>query len=167
MRLRLIGDEVKRMDRDLARGDLDLLALAQEVAGALAADLDGGVCRGRLADATREACEDMLDGFLRGHHEVRDLLRDFPRIVAAVRRKAEGQLCAVRLVGELEVFDEPGGLPYRNRQDACRGGVERTGMADALHAEHLAHGADDVVRGHAGRLEDVEESVHHFAPWQW
>ena len=32
MRLRLIGDEVKRMDRDLARGDLDLLALAQEVA---------------------------------------------------------------------------------------------------------------------------------------
>ena len=111
----------------------------------------------------------MLDGLLRGHGEVCDLLGDLPRIVAAVRRKAEGQLRAVRLVGELEVFDKSGGLSDGNRQHTGCRGVERAGMADALHVQHLAHGADDVVRGHAGRLEDVEESIHwhHFSPWQW
>ena len=55
-------DQLEAMNLDRARFELDDLAVAREIVGALAVDLDGRVARRHLRDRAGEARQERADG---------------------------------------------------------------------------------------------------------
>ena len=72
--------------------------------------------------------------------------------IAGVRREPEADDRFVRLVAAAQELCETRRPSHDQRQDACRGRVQRPGVADAPLAQGAAHSRHDVVRCRSGRF---------------
>ena len=124
---------VERVDLHRSRLQLDDLARARQIVGAVAVDLDGGVRRRRLQDLAGEARQQRLDGRPRGA-QLAGLRRSALGIVGVgAGAPAHGE--AVVLGAVDGVGHGLGRLAERDRQHAGRQRVERAGVAGLARVE--------------------------------
>ena len=145
------------MDGDRPRLELDLLAGPDPLVGPLAVHLDRRH-RGRhlqqVADELGQRGPDrrLVEGAGRGGRD------DLALRVVGGGRDAEPHGGVVRLLGEHQVAEQPGGALDPDDQDAGRHRVEGAGVADLAGAGEPADPGDHVVRGQPGRLVDDDQA---------
>ena len=155
-------DEVERVDRDLARGELDGLARARELVRAPSRDLDRAVVGRDLADRAGEggqACDHGVAGDRRA-------VNRRPLAVDVVRRRplAEADRRPVALRRPEVILDEPRRAPQEHGQDARGERVERPAVADPARRRQAPDEADHVVRGRPRGLGDDQDAVEPARP---
>ncbi len=138
------------VDAHPPRGELDLLPRAHPVVGAAPVDLDRADGRGHLVDLADEAGQRRADrvvvelvGRRAGEHLTLG--------VVGGGGDAEPDGGVVRLVGELQVAEQPGGPADADEQHAGGHRVERAGVADLAGAGEPPHPRDHVVGGQSRR----------------
>ena len=129
-------DQIEAVDVDRARLELHHLAVAGEVIGALAVDLDGREARRHLRDGAGEARQQRADRLGRRPQLARR--RDAPFGVVGVALLAPAHREAVALAAVHDERDGLGRLAERDRQEARGERIERAGMAGALGLEQRA-----------------------------
>ena len=144
------------VDRDRPRLDDDVLARAHPVVGPLAVDLDRRDRRRHLQDVAPESLQRDLDGLLgdlgRGGAGEQVALG-----VISDRRLTEPDGGDVRLLGEQQVAEQPGGAAVAEDQHTRRHRVEGAGVADLAGAEAPPGARHHVVGGDPARLVDDDQ----------
>src|SRR5437773_738031 len=146
-----------RMDDDLPGRAVDLDPLARQLVEPAPFVVNRRVHGRDLLDPADERPARLLElaSLEPGDHDLRE---DAPSDIVGVGREPEADHRDVLLVVVHEVRRELGGLADQDRQDARRGRVERTGMADPADAESPAEERDDVERRHPRALVDDEHA---------
>ena len=137
---------------------LDLLAVAHPLVGALAVDLDrrdGGRHLLDVADERRPAPRGPSPRRGRRSATVATTSPSASSVVVATPSRIGG---VVRLLGQHQVAEQPGGPVDAEHQHAGGHRVEGAGVADLAGAGQPAHPRDDVVRGQPGRLVDDDQA---------
>src|SRR5262245_3134909 len=151
-------DEAQAVNLDRAGLQLDHLAVAGEIIGALAIDLDGREARWNLRDGAGELRKDRADVVGRGPRSAGGINAPLGVVGVALLAPAHGEL--IDLASIHHKRNGLGRLPERDREQTRSERVERAGMAGALGAvEPLCH-AHRMSGGHANRLVEHEPAVH-------
>ena len=127
-------DEREAMDDEWPRGDLEGLALARQVVGALAVDLDRRIDRRRLLDDADEARQRRSDlGRATGRASLAAIT-----LPSASSVSVSSPQCTGEAIGLGPVLDDRHGLgrlAERDRQDAGGERIERAGVSRLLGVE--------------------------------
>ncbi len=156
-------EQLERRHGDRAGRQLDLLAVAHPLVGALAVDLHGAHRARHLvdhADLPQHARPDRLLGRAR---EALGGCRGERLALGVVGRgvPAEPDRGEVLLVEPDEVVQQPRGVVHAEDEEARRHRVERARVPDLAGAGEAAHARDDVVAGDSLRLVDEEDAAVH------
>ena len=139
-------------------GKLDGLSGAHPGVGTHAVDLDSRDRRRHLVQGAGERLDSALQGGV-GDARCLALLDHVAFGVIGDGRHAEPQRRFVRLVGQRQVAEQPGGAPDPEHQDAGGHRVEGAGMAHLPGAGQPTTAGNDVVARPAGRLVDHQQTV--------
>src|SRR5712671_2435500 len=151
-------DQLEPVNLDRAGLEIDRLAVAGEIVGALAVDLDRRILRRHLRDRAGVARQQRLDRgagrarLAHGRHAAVGI------VGVALLAPAHGEA-----VGLAAVHDERDGLGrFAKRDWQAAGGerIERAGVSGALAREQPLDGADRLRRGHADRLVEHDPTMH-------
>ena len=149
--------ELQAGDLDRAGFQLHRLAVAGEIIGALALDLDGGIARRHLLDDAGKGRQQRANLVWAGA-TVAGL--DHPALgVVGIPFLAPAHGEAVELAAVHDEGDGLGGFAERDRQTAGSERIERAGVSGALGLEQSLHHADRVGRGHADRLVENDPAM--------
>ncbi len=151
-------DDVVAGHRDCAGLERDLFAGADAFVRAFAVDLDRGDRRRDLRDLPRVRRRRGPDRVLGDtvHRGGRD---DRALGVVGGRHRAEADRGVVRLVGQLQMAEQPGRAVETGDQDAGRHRVQRAGMAHLAGPCQPPDLRDDRVRGHPRGFVDHDDAV--------
>ncbi len=150
--------EFQAVDLDRAGLEFHRFALAGEVIGPLAFDLDGGIARRHLFDHAGKGWQQGVDGVGRRPPVAGFDHAAFGVVGVALLAPAHGE--AVELA---PIHDEGNGLGRFAERDRQRPGgerIERAGMAGALGFGQALDDADGMGRRHADRLVEDDPAVH-------
>ena len=154
------GKQARLVNGHMTRRKLNLLTLARERIGTLAAHADGTEGGRHLIKLAHKACHrargDAGVEKLGGHRRRCDDLA-LGIIGRGLRAKLDAR--AIALAVEREHAKELGRLPHANHEHAGRVWVERAGMPHATLAERTPRAGDHIMRGHATRLVNREKGV--------
>jgi hypothetical protein len=134
------------------------LALAGEVVGALALDLERREARRHLLDGSAEARQQRGDRL--GRRPRRTRFDNAALGIVGVALLAPSHRELIGLAAVHDERDRLGGFPERDRQAAGGERIERAGMPGALGRKQPLDHADGVRRGHADRLVEHQPAVH-------
>ena len=132
-------------------------AVARQVIGPLALDLDGGILRRGLFDLAGELRQ-QLGNRLGGGPDVAGFDNAALGIVG-IAFLAPAHRKTVALAAVHHERNGFGGFPHGDRQPAGSQRIERAGMAGALGLEQPLHDRDRMGRGHADRLVEHHPAV--------
>src|SRR5664279_1385144 len=134
------------------------LAVAGEVIGALAVDLDGGIARRHLLDGAGIGRQQSANGLRRGALIAAGDGAAFGVVGVPFLAPAHGKL--VELAAVHHEGNGLGRFAERDRQAAGGERVEGASMAGALGREQALHHADRMGGGHADRLVEHQPAMH-------
>ncbi len=145
------------MDLHRPRRQFDVLAVARQIIGALALDLDRGVFGGDLFDQPGESRQQLPNRFRRGPNVART--DDAALGVGGVGLLAPGDHEAIALAAVHHIRNGLGGLAERDRQAAGGERIERAGMTCASRLEQTLDDRDRLSRRHADRLVEHDPAM--------
>ena len=152
------ADQLQTVDRDRTGGALHFPAAAGNVVQALAVHLDGGVHGRHLQNLTPEGAE---RGFKLGaRHMLLSLREHTSGDILRIRHNAEAQAGDITLFTRLGKGHRLGRAAEKDDEQPRRHRVERSGMPDALFAEHAAELCHHVVACPVGGLVYKQYAVH-------
>src|SRR5215470_11854686 len=151
-------DQLETADLHRTCSQFHRFAVAGEVVSALALDLDCGITRRHLLDATGERRQERTYGA--GRRSV-FAARDHPALgIVGVALFTPAHREAIELATVHDEGNSLGRLTERDRQDTGRERIKRAGMARALGLEQAFYDAHGVGRRHADRLVENDPAVH-------
>src|SRR5258707_5053563 len=145
------------MNFDWPRLQLDALAVARQIIGALALDLDRGISRRDLLDQAGEPRQQAPDR-ISGGPAVAGL--DNPALgIVGIAFLAPSDRKAIALAAVHHERNGLGGLAQGDRQAPGGERIHRAGVGRAFGLEQALHDRDRVGRGHADRLVEHDPAV--------